>query len=474
MADHKLSSVDDITAASASALAAAIRAKQISSVEVVSAYLTRIERVNPTLNAVVQLAADTARREAAAADAALARGEPRGPLHGVPFTVKDTLETEGVICTGGTLGRAKHVPAADATAVARLRAAGAIVLGKTNTPEIAAAFESDNLVYGRTNNPYDLARTPGGSTGGESAIIAAGGSPLGIGTDAGGSIRVPAHFCGLAGLKPTSGRIPRTGQFPPPLGARVAIAHVSLIARSVDDLALALPLAAGPDFRDFSIVGMPLGAPTDVALRGLKLAFFTDDGVTTPTEETQKAVRNAAQALAVHGVIVEERRPPGAETTFATYHDIFRADGGTGARAMLAGLGTKELSPQLQRSLATLGGPALASAAEVVAAFTRWDLYRNAMLRFMEDYDALVSPIAPWPAPLHGATFEPTALRGFAYTMMHNLTGWPSTAVRVATSPEGLPIGVQIATRPWREDVSLALARQLEIAFGGFRPPPAL
>src|SRR5262249_45687045 len=196
------------------------------------------------------------------------------------------------ICTGGTTGRAAYVPEADATAVARLRAAGAILLGKTNTPEIAAAFESDNLVYGRTNNPYDVTRTPGGSTGGESAIIAAGGSPLGIGTDAGGSIRVPAHFCGLAGIKPTSGRIPRTGQFPPPMGARAAIAHVSLIARTVDDLALALPLAVGPDFRDFSIVAMPLGAPAEVRLRGLKLAFFTDDGVTTPTAETQKAVRN--------------------------------------------------------------------------------------------------------------------------------------------------------------------------------------
>jgi amidase len=471
MATRTLGSAADLTAASAATLAAAIRAKQVSSVEVVNAHLARIAVVNAALNAVVQLTAEAARRDAAAADAALVRGAPRGPLHGVPFTVKDTLETAGVICTGGTTGRATFVPEADATAVARLRAAGAILLGKTNTPEIAAAFESDNLVYGRTNNPYDLARTPGGSTGGEAAIVAAGGSPLGLGTDAGGSIRVPAHFCGLAGLKPTSGRIPRTGQFPPPLGARAAIAHVSLIARTVDDLALALPLAAGPDFRDFSIVAMPLGAPSAVELRGLKVAFFTDDGVTTPTPETQAAVRNAAEALARHGAIVAERRPPGVETTFTTYHDIFRADGGAGARAMLAGLGSKELSPQLQRSLATLGGPALGSAADVVAAFTRWDLYRNAMLRFMEGYDALVSPVAPWPAPTHGATFEPAMLRGFAYTMMHNLTGYPSTAVRVAASPEGLPIAIQVAARPWREDVSLALARQLENDFGGFRPP---
>src|SRR5262249_15207554 len=215
------------------------------------------------------------------------------------------------ICTGGTTGRAAYVPEADATAVARLRAAGAILLGKTNTPEIAAAFESDNLVYGRTNNPYDVTRTPGGSTGGESAIIAAGGSPLGIGTDAGGSIRVPAHFCGLARLKPTSGRIPPTGQFPPPLGAPAAIAPGSLVPRTVGVVAEARPVAAVSACGASSIVAMRPGAPAEVRLRGLKLAFFTDDGVTTPTAETQKAVRNAAQALAAHGVIVEERRPPG-------------------------------------------------------------------------------------------------------------------------------------------------------------------
>ena len=167
------------------------------------------------------MTADAARKEADEADAALARGEIKGPLHGVPVTIKDTLETAGVICTGGTKGRANFVPKADATAVARLRGAGAIVLGKTNVPELAGALESDNLIYGRTNNPYDLTRTPGGSSGGESAIVAACGSPLGLGTDAGGSIRVPAHFCGLAAIKPTSGRVPRTGQFPMPLGAEI-------------------------------------------------------------------------------------------------------------------------------------------------------------------------------------------------------------------------------------------------------------
>jgi amidase len=217
---------------------------------------------------------------------------------------------------------------------------------------------------------------------------------------------------------------------------------------------------------------MPVGAPGAIAIKDLKLAFFSDDGLTAPTPGTQEAVRGAARALAGRGVAVEERRPPGTETTFEIYRDIFRADGGAGARAMLASLGTKELSPLLQRSLATLGGPALDSAAAVVAAFTRWDQYRNTMLRFMEGYDALLSPVVPWPALPHGSSFDADKFAGFAYCMMHNLTGWPSATVRVGTSPEGLPIGVQIAARPWREDVALALVRQLEAEFGGWRPPP--
>ena len=298
----------DITAKSASELADAIRSKKLSSKAIVEAHLERIAKVNPKLNAIVQLTAEAARKEADEADAALARGEIKGPLHGVPITIKDTLETAGVICTGGTKGRANFVPKADATAVARLRAAGGIILGKTNVPELAGAIETDNLVYGRTNNPYDLTRTPGGSSGGEAAIIAAGGSPLGLGTDAGGSIRIPAHYCGLAAIKPTSGRVPRTGQFPMPMGARNPVFHVSLIARKVEDLALALPIIAGPDFRDHSIVGMPLGDSTKVVLTDLKLAYFDDDGVATPTKEI--GARRPRFRQSIHGCRGQSRRKP--------------------------------------------------------------------------------------------------------------------------------------------------------------------
>jgi amidase len=203
---------------SASAMAAAIRKKDISAQELVHSLVGRIEGVNPRLNAVVQVCAEQALEEARQADQVLGRGDEIGPLHGVPFTVKDAIETNGVVCTGGTEGRAHYIPREDAVVVKRLRKAGAILLGKTNCPELGWAWEADNLIYGRTNNPYDLSLSPGGSSGGESAIISAGGSPFGLGSDAGGSVRFPAHCTGIASIKPTSGRVPRTGHFPGPGG----------------------------------------------------------------------------------------------------------------------------------------------------------------------------------------------------------------------------------------------------------------
>src|ERR1700761_6258231 len=464
----------DITSKSASELANAIRSKQLSSKSIVEAHLERIAKVNPKLNAVVQLTADSARKEADEADAALARGEIKGPLHGVPVTIKDTLETTGVICTGGTKGRANYVPKADATAVARLRAAGAVILGKTNVPELAGAAETDNLVYGRTNNPYDLARTPGGSSGGEAAIVSACGSPLGLGTDAGGSIRIPAHYCGLAAIKPTSGRVPRTGQFPQPMGARAPVFHVSLISRHVEDLALALPIIAGPDFRDASIVGMPLLDPKAVKLGELKLAFFDDDGVMTPTREIAAAVRDSAKAFADAGVKVDEKRTPDSEKAQTVYHDMSRGDGGAGTRAFLKSIGSDQISPLFEKALTYSVAPAMDNTTDALAAFVRWDLFRNAMLRFMENYDAVLSPVAPYPALPHGTSFDEQNRKGGGYSQMHNLTGWPTATVRVGTSPEGLPLGVQVSARPWREDVALAMVAHLEKTFGGWKMPTAV
>jgi amidase len=202
---------DELIDASVVWLANAIRRKQVSSEEVVRAFLERITHVNPKINAVVQLHAEEALADARVSDKESHAKQWRGPLHGVPCTIKDSFETKGMISTAGLKGRAAFIPDKDATAVARLRAAGAIVLGKTNTPELTLAFETNNLVYGRTNNPYNLDRTSGGSSGGAAAILAVSGSPFDLGTDTGGSIRLPSHFCGVAGMKPTQGRIPRTG-----------------------------------------------------------------------------------------------------------------------------------------------------------------------------------------------------------------------------------------------------------------------
>ncbi len=463
--------MEDIIFASAATLARAIREKQVSSQEVVDAYLQRIEAITPTINSVVQVRADAARAEARQADAALASGVDLGPLHGVPFTIKDTYDVAGMICTCGTKGRAAYVAQRDAVAVARLRAAGGIALGLTNLPEFLLAYESDNLVYGRTNNPYDLTRTPGGSSGGEAATIAAGGSPLGLGTDSGGSIRVPAHFCGVAGLKPTWGRVPLTGLFPPPFGTNARLRHAGPLARRVEDLALALPILAGMDWRDPGVVPMPLGDAQAIDLRSLRVAFFTSMPGSAPTPETVKTVQKAAEALVEAGAVVEEATPPGIEQSFEFFRMITGADGGASLRLGLQMVGTTEVSPLLEQFLA-LASPTPLSVGEFGGLMTRCDMWRSAMLAFLEPYDALLSPVAATPALPHGMSGDLEKLPGFGYAIAHNLTGWPAVSVRSGTSPEGLPIGVQVAARPWREDVALAVAQQLETALGGWQRPP--
>jgi amidase len=455
----------DVTSASAVALAAAIRAGHVSAREVVDAHLDRIDLVNPRLNAVVQVTAERARVEARAADAARASGEPLGPLHGVPITIKDAFDLRGVVSTGGTLGRAGFVPEQDATAVARLRAAGAIVLGKTNVPELSLAFETDNLVYGRTNNPYDLTRTPGGSSGGEAAIIAAGGSPLGLGSDAAGSIRVPAHFCGIAGLKPTHGRVPRTGAFPPPAGLIADFWQVGPLARRVEDLIAALPILAGPDGRDPSVVPVPVRDPAAATVSDLRIAVHTDNGVLTPTPETIESVRDAADSLTQAGALVEEVFPTGIERGFDLATRLFAADGGAGVGMLLHMAGTTQPSRLLTQLGEILHGSPL-SPAEFGGLLVEWDVFRATMLGFMERYDAILCPVNASPALLHGTTLNAEHLPGFSYTMAYNVLGWPAVVVRAGTTPAGLPIGVQVVARPWREDVALALALRIEAAAG--------
>jgi len=461
--------MDQLLYCSVTTIAQAIREKKVSSEEFVMACVRRIEAVNPRLNAVVQLPAEQALAAARQADQALARGEIRGPLHGVPFTLKDAIETEGVISTGGTEGRRKYVPSADATVVRRLRDAGAILLGKTNCPELGWAWESDNLIYGRTNNPYDLSLSPGGSSGGESAIIAAGGSPFGLGSDAGGSVRFPAHCTGIASIKPTSGRVPRTGHFPGPGGTLDSLWQIGPLARFVEDLALVLPILSGVDWHDAAIVPMRLNDPQAADLKALRVSFHTSNGIVAPTAETVETVEKAAAALATAGVTVEELRPPGIVQTYEIYLKLFSADGGAGIEALLKAAGTTRVHPLMQRVLEIQRANAL-SAAEFGALVARWDAFRSVMLAFMERCDAILCPVCAFPGMVHGSTYE--RLEAFSYTMTYNLTGWPGAVVRAGALPSGLPIGVQIVARPWREDVALALAQCIETACEGYQPPP--
>lgn len=427
--------------------------------------------MNPKLNAVVQVTADTAREQAREADVALARGDLKGPLHGVPMTIKDVFETAGVISTAGTKGRATFVPTEDATAVARMRSAGAIMLGKTNTPELALAPETDNLVYGRTNNPYDLSRIPGGSSGGEGSIIAAGGSPLGLGSDAGGSIRMPAHFCGVAGIKPTTGRVPRTGHFPPIAGTMNTMWQVGPIARFIEDLILTLPVIVGVDWHDPAIVPVTLGDPSAVDLESLRVAFYTDNGILSPTPETVELVKRTAKVLSDAGMSVDESRPEGIEQTYEIWWGLVGADSGAGVEAILLMAGTTEAHLYLQHFQETQRARVMTTA-EFSALMSKWDMFRRDMLRFMEEYDVIICPTVAFPAPPHGITLDDDKIPGFSYTFTYNLTGWPAVVVRGGTSPEGLPIGVQVVARPWREDMALTVAQHIETVLGGWQPPP--
>ncbi len=460
----------DITYSSATSIAQSIRDKEISAVEVVQAHLDRIAQVNDKLNAVVHLCADRALQEAADADAALARGDATGPLHGVPMTLKDSLDTEGVVTTGGTTGRRDFVPDADATVTARLRAAGAILMGKTNTPELTMAGETDNSVYGRTNNPFDLERSPGGSSGGAGAIITSGGSPFDIGSDTGGSIRMPAHLCGIAGIKPNSGRVPRTGHIIEyTLGATDSYTQNGPMARYVEDLELILRIISGPDWIDPAIVDMPLRDPADVDLNSLRVAFYTDPpGFKTPAQETRDATLAAIRALSDVAASVEEDAPSPLERVPGITARVGGGDGRAGTRRLLDKAGTTDISAILTKRIAEAEP---ITTGEFTKALEDLDQYRSDMIRFISDYDVIISPVTAQPAQPHGASFEEINRHAF-YTGPYNLTGWPGTVVRCGASAEGLPIGVQIIARPWREDVSLAVAAFLESALGGWQKPP--
>src|ERR1700728_262242 len=340
----------DLTFLPAVEMARQIREKKISPVELAEAHLAKIERLNPKLNAYVQV--DTARvlREAQEAEAAVMRGGVLGPLHGVPISIKSSIEVAGMKCEAGTRLRAGFIATQDAPLVARLKTAGAIVLGVTNAPELLMAWETDNLLYGRTNSPWDPERTPGGSSGGEAAAIAAGMSAGGAGSDGGGSIRVPAHFSGICGLKPTPGRIPATGHFPLCAGPFASVGVVGPMARTVADLKILFEVMQGADVGDTNAAPVPLRWLSEEEGRKLRVGYFEDDGRTPVTTETRAAVRTAAEALRHGGFAGEPFQPDGLEEARQLWWKYFVVAGGMLIRPMFSGR-EYDLSPILKQFL---------------------------------------------------------------------------------------------------------------------------
>ena len=424
-------------------IARMIREGDASCAEVLEAHLQHIAASNAHLGAIVQLAADRARETAAHWDRAIARGNPSPPLAGVPFTVKDWIEVQDLICAAGFEERRNYVPKHTAPVVERLRDAGAIMLGKTK-----CGARAD--VYPRPNNPYDAARTPGASSSGDAAAVASGLSAIGIGSDSGGSLRFPAHCCGVATLKPTNGRVPSTGHFPRIIALSDTRTVIGPMARAASDLYAVLCAIAGPDGCDASVVPMPLGDPAHVDLRGRQAATYSDMPGVETTPETVAAVRIACDALRDAGVEVREDRPARIDEARAITEDYW-------ARVESSSL--HEWRP--------MGEHRLETPEEVERHLFEWDRLRRAFYRFMYEYDLIVCPAAPWPAPRHGEE----RIDDYIYTLPFSLTGSPAAVVRCSTSPEGLPIGVQIVASPWRDHVAIAAACVVEAAPGGWQKP---
>lgn len=446
--------------------------------ELVEAHLSRIERVNPQINAFVSLDPKRVRREAAAAQAAVQSGERLGPLHGVPITIKSSIDVRGLPCEAGTKLRAGNVPEKDAPLVARLKAAGAIILGNTNVPELLMAYETDNLLYGRTNNPWDLTRTPGGSSGGEAAAIAAGCSAGGVGSDGGGSIRVPAHFSGICGLKPTPGRIPATGHFPGSVGPFTQLGVVGPMARNVGDVKLLFEVMAGPDDGDVRSAPVPLHPPgAEVRLRKVRIGYFEDDGLAPVTMETRQAIRTAADSLREQGFDVEPFRPEGLEEARKLWWLFFGLTGGLVLGPMLEGH-ESELSPILREFNGIVHSDERLTLDRLLNAWMERDQRRINFLEQMREFPVLLCPVCSVPAFRHGERAwqiegkEVKYLDSMRYTQWFNLLGNPGMVIPAGLSPEGLPIGVQFVGKPYEEELIMGVASCVEKACGNWKKPP--
>jgi amidase len=467
-------SANDLISKSAGEIAEMIRTRQVSATEVVKACYVRIDVVNPRINAVVTQCRERASAEAAEADAMLAQGKSKGALHGVPFTVKDSFDTAGVVSTGGTLGRKYFVPAQDATVVARVRAAGAILLGKTNTPEFTlggGARETYNLIFGQTYNPYDNAYLCSGSSGGAGAIVGAAGAYFDIGSDYGGSIRGPAFANGIAGLKPSYGRVPRTGHIVDYGGPFDSFQEIGPLARRVADIALLLPIMMGPDWQDAAMAPVPLGDPGAVNLSKLRVAWYTDNGTIQASSEVQAIVKQCVGYFTKLGCSVREDRPPRFKELVETRTALSGADGREYMRRLLRKHGTLQASPALN-----LGGTPVSSA-EFTRLCEQLDAIKSEQLAWFEQYDLILCPVtvrAPQKVPAEFLLPPETGAGYGGMTSEYNTTGWPAGVVRVGTSKEspGLPLGIHVVAQPWRDDVVIAALSHIEKQTGGWQMPP--
>ncbi len=450
-----------------------LRMREISVCELADAHLRQIERLNPELNAFADFDAERVRVRAREMDAAAM--DTRGPLHGLPVTVKSSIATAGYKCEIGSLNHQGETPREDAIVVARLRAAGALILGTTNCPEFLMAYETENLLHGQTRNPWDLERTPGGSSGGESAAIAAGMSAAGLGSDSGGSVRVPAHFTGISSLKPTPGRIPGRGHLPPCVGPFSTLGAIGPMARTMADVELLFRTLSGQDYGDPTSPPVVLCEVRPEELRKNRIGFFEDDGLAPVTSETRSAVRAAAAALRDAGFVVEPFRPRTLETLRKLWWTFFVQCGAMFYEPEVRG-GREELSPIFREFLTIAEGSGPLTATDLLNAWAEMDLLRAKTMEEMREFPVLLCPVASVPAWKHGErkwmidgqTVE--YLDAVRYTQWFNTLGAPAAVVPVGRSKEGLPIGVQVAARPFEDEVALGVAAVIDRAFG-YRAP---
>jgi Asp-tRNA(Asn)/Glu-tRNA(Gln) amidotransferase A subunit family amidase len=450
-----------------------LSARKISPRELAEEHIRQIERLNPQLNALIDFDADRIRAQAAALDGV--RGAP-GMLVGLPMSVKASISVAGHRCETGSLLSQGHKPATDAIIVSRMRRAGAVVLGTTNCPEFLMAYETDNRLYGRTSNPWDLERTAGGSSGGESSAIAAGLSAGGFGSDSGGSVREPAHFTGICALKPTPGRIPGDGHLPPCVGPFSLLGTIGPMARTIEDVSLFFRVLSGPADAD------PIGAPIPLQqhsmedLQQIPIGFFEDDGLTPVTAETRQAVRSAVDSLRRQGFRVEPFRPHSLEEARVLWWKLFVRSGTMLVDRMTTGRQVM-LSPILEDFLRIAHAEAPLSGEELLTAWGDCDRVRGRLLAEMRQYPVLLMPVCSVPAFRHGEREwniggqTVAYLDAMRYTQWFNLLGGPAAVVPVARSSQNLPIGIQLAGRPYEDEIVLGIAAVLDREFG-YLPPP--